>query len=371
MANDFEKLISTNSIPNFVILFGEEDFLVFEAYKNLVNALNKKGDSSVEILDADEQKGKEKLFETVNSCLNSGFFQLQRIVVIKHIEKYYSGRTKKNKNDSIDNAFERFINSKLNDIFVVFITFEDSLNGLSKKIASTKDTNSKNKIYESLKYPFNILLSKHKWFEFPKVYESQIKTWITNRFKQKGVAINEQIVDFILANCNLNLWEIDHEIEKIILYFGHKTILEIGEVAQIISGTKEHSVFQIISEIARRNASNAIELVQKILNTAKQEILVVNLIFKYFRNLLILLEESQKTRDKFQLAKAIGATPYFFDDYQEGLKNYSKIEIINAINLITDTDYLLKSSSNEPIFLLELLITNLTSRKTKEVEIIR
>ncbi len=370
MANNFEQFISANPIPNFIILFGEEDFLVFEAYKNIINILNKEVNSTVEILDADEQKGKEKLFELANSCLNVGFFQERRIVVIKHIEKFYSGRTKKTKTDSIDHTFEKFINSNLSDIFVIFLTFEESLNGLTKKLSSAKDVNSKNKVYESLKYPFNILLAKHKWFEFTRLYESQTRTWVVRRFKQKGIAINEQIVDFILANCNLNLWEIDLEIEKIILFSGNKSRIELGDVAQIISGAKEHNVFQVVAEIARRNTSNAVELLQKILQHSKQEILIVNLIFRYFRNLLILLEESKKTHDKFQLAKTIGVSPYFFDDYQEGMKNYSTPEVIRAINLVTNTDYQLKSSSKEPILLLELLITNLTTRSTQEVEII-
>lgn len=370
MANNFEQFISANTIPNFIILFGEEDFLVFEAYKSILNILNKETDSTIEILDADEQKGKEKLFELVNSCLNSGFFQVRRIVVVKHVEKFYSGRAKRTKNDFIDNVFEKFINSQLNDIFAIFLTFEESLNGLTKKLSSAKDANSKNKIYESLKYPFNILLAKHKWFEFTRLYESQTRTWIVDRFKRKGIAINEQIVDFILANCNLNLWEIDLEIEKIILFSGNKTKLEIGDVVQIVSGSKEYNVFQIVSEIARRNTSNAVGLLPKTLQHSKQEILIVNLIFRYFRNLLILLEESKKTRDKFQLAKIIGVSPYFFDDYQEGIKNYSASEIMQAINLVTNADYQLKSSSKEPILLLELLITNLTTRSTKEVEII-
>ncbi len=352
---DFNKLLATKELPNVITFFGEEDFLVFEAYKKFLQKVTSEN-TTVEIYDFEETKSKDKLHDILLNLESNSLFASRRIVVFKRLESIYTAKQKKDSRHPADILLERILLNMPSSVTSIFISFDSSLFGLSKKLAkASKATDELKKLH----FPFNILLANHHWFEFPKLNESQIKKWVKARFEEYGFRPYEEVIETLLNNCNPNLWELSSEIEKISLSLSQSKELTPQHISLVISGMKEENVFQLIKYIARKDIANALVLTEKLMDYQNQQILIVTLLFRFFKNLLILTEESEKIKDNSALARAIGVPVFFFDDYAQGMRNYSQDEILKAINFITQTDLAMKSSSEDPKLLLNLLLYNI------------
>lgn len=346
MSGSIQDLLRSKMIPGVVTLFGEESFLIYETYSLLVKKFQETYHSGqIEIYDVEEIRTKKEFIEVLEKISAPSFFSSERLFVLKNIEKVFEKKTKKEKLDEHEFLLKNLIENPLENIFLIVITFDESLNGITKKLQKDKTA------VNSLKFPFNLLLNNHYWIEFPKMYEHQIKNWLLKRIRDKGFTIDTDALDFFIENVSLNLWEINNELEKICTFLGEQKQIKLNTLKYILSGSNDTNIFELTNLLAKRKFSESISFVEKVLSTSKQELLLLNLINKFFRNLLILSEVCKTTKDRNSLAKAIGVSPYYFDEYELGLKNYTKNEIINALREIANVDLLIKSSSVDTKFL--------------------
>lgn len=357
MSGNLKELLAKKQLPSIITLFGEEDFLVYDAYKKIVaKFLNENPDSTIEVVDVDELKDKNEFKDVLEKAIMPNFFSSSKLCVIKNIEKIFSKKGKKDKLEPHETMFKKVLSNPPETCVFLFITFENSLFGISKKVQ--KDS----KTIESLKFPFDLLLGNHYWIEFPKVNENQIRSWVANRLKELDYIAEPETIDFLLANTNPNLWEISTELEKIFAYMGDEHKIKLEDIRNVLSGSRDINIFQISSLISQRRVAETIDFVNNVLNTSRQELLLLTIILKFFKNLLILTEIAKQNSDRTQMAKAIGVSPYFLNDYLIGLRNYSKSEIEKAIREIVKVDHQLKSSSKDTKYLFIVLLTNIMQK---------
>lgn len=360
MLGSFQELLQTKKFPSVITLFGEESFLVYEAYSLLLKKFqNEIPNAQVEIFDLEEIKGKEEFVEVLEKISFPSFFFEEKLFVLKFIEKIFGKKTKKDKLEDYEIIFKHILENPRENVHLIIITFEESLNGLTKKFQVDKS------VVGSLKFPFDLLIKNHVWVEFPRMYESQLKNWLVKRVKEKGFTIDSDALDFFLENVNPNLWEINNELEKVITFLGTNKHINLQSLKIVLSGNNEINIFELTSLLSQRKLIEAVNFLDRVLSTSKQELLLLNIIYKFFRNLLVLTEVIKTTNDKNILAKSIGVSPYFINEYVLGLKNYSKSEIINALKEISNVDLLLKTSSLDSKFLFYSLLGMLNRSEKK------
>ncbi|MCX7879144.1 MAG: DNA polymerase III subunit delta [Ignavibacteria bacterium] len=351
---EFNKFISRgNFTNNLFFFFGNEQFLVFDAYQQVRNRLVKEYKVEILVFDAEEEKSKEKLIDSLLFLRDEDFFLSKKLLVIKNIEKIYPIQSKKKKLDNFDLVFAEVLETKVFGNFIVVLSYDDKLSGLAKELSKNKNA------CENFAFPFDFLFGGGAWFEFPKLSQQQIRSWLSKELARRDIVAEPAVVDFLLENSNFNLWELNSELEKIKSYLGEKKNLSISELTKIHSNTKETNVFEIISFVAQKDLDNSIKLVQLVIKKSHQELLLLSLLLKFFKNLLFLFDEIKTTRDRTLLAKSIGVQPYFMNDYFEGIQNYSKKEAEKAINYIVQADFLLKSSTIDPVNLLVFMLSKI------------
>ncbi|MFN3269556.1 MAG: hypothetical protein CH6_2371 [Candidatus Kapaibacterium sp.] len=357
MSGNLKELFAKKTLPQVITLFGEEDFFVFEAYGNIVKKFtNDFPDALVEVFDVDEVRSKEDFIDILEKTIQPSFFSSNKLFVFKNIEAIFSKKSKKDKAEPHEVLFSKVILNPPEGNFYIFITFESSMFGISKKWQKDK------KALDLVKFPFDLLLGKHYWIEFPKVYENQIRAWVIQRIKEKNYLADPEVIDFFLANTNPNLWEINTELEKIFAYLGERKKLTIDDLLTVLTGNRDINIFEITSLVAQRKVAESIVFINKVLNVYRQELLILSVLLKFFRNLLVLSELSKQKLDNSQLAKAIGVSPFFMNDYLIGLKNYTKFEIENAIREIVKVDHLFKASSKDSKYLFFVLLSNIMKK---------
>lgn len=361
MVYNFDDFQNLKNKSNLFFLFGEEDFFVYQAYRRILNDLTVDLSPDTRFFDGDEMKNEPSFLDKFESIFSSDLFAQPKILVFKAIEKLFENKSKKNDKHLLENDFRKLVSNLGESIYVIFISFEPVLNGIGKKLKSAKNETEKVKIINAFKFPFGFLLEKAVCFEFPKVYQSQLRSILRKFFVEAGFIIDDLTIDFILEHTEPNLWFLHSEFEKIITYCHDRHNITFQDVQQIISQNKTSSVFDLVSAVANANLSKSIEILQQILLTSRLEILITSQLLKYFRNLLIITDLSKTNKNSKFLAKEIAVSPYFFNDYLIGLKNYTKPKIQFTINQLVSLDCTLKSTSSEPLHLLTELLTKIIS----------
>lgn len=359
MVYNFDDFRTLKSKYNLFFLFGEEDFFVYQAYRKILSELSLELSPTIQIFDCDEMKNEPSILDKLESNFSSGLFAQPKILVFKAIEKLFEKKSKGNDKYFLENNFQKLVDNIEKSIYIIFISFDSILNGIDKKLKSANNEIEKIKIVNAVKFPFNFLLEKAASFEFSKVYESQLRSILKKFFVEAGFTIEEPAIDFIVEHTEPNLWFLHSEFEKVITYCQNSHNITFQDVHQIISQNKTSTVFDLVSAVANATLPKSIEILQWILLTSRQEILITSQLLKYFRNLLVITDLSKTNNNREFLAKEIGVSPYFFNDYLIGMKNYPKPKIQYAINQLVSLDFALKSTTSEPLHLLTELLTKI------------
>ncbi|MGQ9818509.1 MAG: DNA polymerase III subunit delta [Candidatus Kapaibacteriales bacterium] len=361
MVYNFDDFQVLKDKSNLFFLFGEEDFLVYQAYRKILNTLISELSPSIEIYDADEIKNEPNILDKLENIFSSGLFAQPKIIVFKNIEKLFGNKSKKNDKQFIENVFRKLVRNLESRIFIIFISFDSVVNEISSKLKSIKNESEKIKVISDVKFPFNFLLENAVSFEFPKVYESQHRSFLKKFFVEAGFTIDDLAIDFVIEHTDPNLWFLFSEFEKIITFCKNKPNISLLDVQQTITQNKTNSVFDFISAVANANLTKSIEIIQQLLLISRQEVLITSQLLKYFRNLLVISDLWKTNKSREFLAKEISVNPYFLNDYLIGLKNYTKPKIHFAINQLVSIDYALKSTTSKPLHLLTELLTKIMS----------
>ncbi len=353
---NLNKIISSENIPAIMLFFGEEEFLINEAVDKILKVLIK--DESDEY-NFDQLDGNEIELSTLSGICNSyPMMSDRRVVVVKEFGKLFPGRGSKKVPEN--SPFAKFLNSPQPSTILILTASIPSLKGISKKFASNAEA-AKKKIL-STKYPYNILLSKYHWMEFPKLYESDFPKWIASRTKAAGKRISIEAAQLLASQSEQNLRDINNEIEKLLIYTGESDSIDIADVASLSGAGRDFNVFELQKAVGKRSLSASLNILFNMLDADKQEILIVTMLTRYFTILWKLIEESRQTSNDYQLASKIGVSPFFVPEYKAALRNYSSKQIDTAFLALTDADLKLKTSSGDTLAIMQNLLIEIIDR---------
>ncbi|TAL69495.1 MAG: DNA polymerase III subunit delta [Bacteroidetes bacterium] len=361
MAESIVKLIESNEFPPIICLFGEEEFLVDDAYTKLLNHLCPDDNSryDLDILDFDEMKLALAIENLLKSCNTIPFISARRVVVAKRFEKAMSGRISVKSEEYA--KLQKFFSSPPATTCLIIISADENLKGFNAaKGGKSKD--KLDKLLKDAKFPYNLILEKHTWFEFPKVYESELSSWVSRRFKELGKKIEPAAAELLVAQSNPNLRDVDNEIEKILLYIDEKNEITLDDVTFIVGSSRVYNIFELQKAIGKRKMGEALMIVENMLANERQEMLIMTMLTRYFIALWKLIEESGKTNNNYQLAGKVGINPFFVTEYLHALSFYSPAEIENAFLLLCETDEKLKSTSTDSLYLIQNMLVRIMKK---------
>ena len=352
-----QALIKSGNIPPILLLFGEENFLLEEDYNSLLLHLLPTDESKFdfEVIDASESD----FNRIVDSCSSYPFVNSHRVVVVNNFDVLADKHSKK---DGQHTGFQKYMDNPTSSTCLIIKAELDSLFGVSADLKNKKQEAKAKKKLDSLKFPFLTLINKHSWIEYPKVSQGNISAWVKDRFKSFDKTIDTMAAEFLIANSDLVLRNLAEEINKVILYIGDNKNVTADDMAESIGKSRHYNVFELQKAVGARNLALAITILQNMLATEKQEILIVTMISRYFISLWKLIEAQQDSSNQFDLAGKIGISPYFVAEYQEAARRYTSNEINRAIKLLTEVDYKLKSTSIPALFLLEKLFIGIMEK---------
>jgi len=359
MQTTVEQIISGKNIPKIIFLFGEEEFLLEEAYGKLLAFFlsDDKGYSEYEVKDGES----ESLNEVVSSCNIFPFISKRRVVAVNNFDKYFSGRVSKKTEQS--SPIASYLKSPQDTTVLILKGNVKKLNGLSTGLASKTNKQKAEKIMSGAGFPYGILLNNYEWVEFPKVYDNQMPSWVTRRFKSKGKVITAEAASMLVMYANPNLRDLSSEIDKILLYIAERKEITADDINFLVGENREYNVYELQKAIGKRDLPLALKILENMLTTDRKEMLIMTVLINYFTALLKLIEESVSNSDRYKLASSLGINPMFVSEYLNVLKLYTTGEIENAFDALTEADVTLKSKSTNSIYLMQKMLMKIMDNK--------
>lgn len=346
----FDLKILKDKLPENLLVFGEEGFLVDELVTNIIRKSTDFGmdSNSIERLDGSQISEQE----IVDNANNLSLISPQKLLIINNFDLLY-----KNKRKSFPGLVNYLKNPNPNTS-IIFIGVPNRLNGISKELSNAKKASAARSKIDKLPEVLKYLLQENLFVEYPKLYDNEIPDWLLRRAKKYKKEIDLTSANLIAMSCN-SLREIDNELIKLNVYLGNNNHITIEDVEEIVGINKENNVFELTKAVGIRDLDTSLRITDNLLAHSNQSVLILITLTRYFITLFKLIDELKTTTNKFQLAGRVGVNPYFIDEYIRSLSKYSPIEVERILAILSASDEDLKSTSTDNKYLMFRTLTDI------------
>jgi DNA polymerase-3 subunit delta len=198
---------------------------------------------------------------------------------------------------------------------------------------------------------------------FPLLKDKGLKAWIRQRVKDKGGVITPQAVNLLAELIGGDLWAMDGEIQKLLLYSEERPIDE-DAVRQLVSCIQEANIFALVDAVAEGHTELAQRILHRLYDEGVPPTHILVMITRQFR-LIAQARELKKGLSRPQIQDRLGLKQsYVVDRTLDQAKLYDFEGVKRAYDKLLETDLAVKTGKYNDKLALELLVTELACLKS-------
>ena len=335
------KKISAENLPPILVLSGD-DIGQFEWMKEQL--LKKVGYDSSD-LNYSYFDMKETAYSEVELDLVSlPFFADEKIVILDHFVDVTTAKKRYLTDDELQ-SFEGYLSAPLETTRLIVIA-EGKLD-------------SKRRIVKLLKRDAQLL-------EATELKEQELRAHFAEEIKSLGLAIDSQAFDQLLIKSGFDFSEIQKNLEFLKTYKGASSIT-ISDIEEAIPKTLQDNLFDLIQMILKKQIDPARSLVKDLRLQGEDEIKLLAILLSQFRvyTQVKLLKQEGRTESQIvsDLSELTGrkVNPYQVKFALRDSRGISLSYLEQAICLLIDTDFQMKSGTYEKDYLFDLALLKLAN----------
>lgn len=335
------KKISAENLPPILVLSGD-DIGQFEWMKEQL--LKKVGYDSSD-LNYSYFDMKETAYSEVELDLVSlPFFADEKIVILDHFVDVTTAKKRYLTDDELQ-SFEGYLSAPLETTRLIVIA-EGKLD-------------SKRRIVKLLKRDAQLL-------EATELKEQELRAHFAEEIKSLGLAIDSQAFDQLLIKSGFDFSEIQKNLEFLKTYKGASSIT-ITDIEEAIPKTLQDNLFDLIQMILKKQIDSARSLVKDLRLQGEDEIKLLAILLSQFRiyTQVKLLKQEGRTESQIvsDLSEPTGrkVNPYQVKFALRDSRGISLNYLEQAICLLIDTDFQMKSGTYEKDYLFDLAVLKLAN----------
>ena len=335
------KKISAENLPPILVLSGD-DIGQFEWMKEQL--LKKVGYDSSD-LNYSYFDMKETAYSEVELDLVSlPFFADEKIVILDHFVDVTTAKKRYLTDDELQ-SFEGYLSAPLETTRLIVIA-EGKLD-------------SKRRIVKLLKRDAQLL-------EATELKEQELRAHFAEEIKSLGLAIDSQAFDQLLIKSGFDFSEIQKNLEFLKTYKGASSIT-ITDIEDAILKTLQDNLFDLIQMILKKQIDSARSLVKDLRLQGEDEIKLLAILLSQFRiyTQVKLLKQEGRTESQIvsDLSELTGrkVNPYQVKFALRDSRGISLSYLEQAICLLIDTDFQMKSGTYEKDYLFDLAVLKLAN----------
>jgi DNA polymerase III subunit delta len=324
------------------ILYGQDDFSLNQAVKEIKAGL---GDWEMVATNTTRLEGQHlTLSELRNKCGAAPFLSSHRLVIVDGLlgrfevkqSKPRSGKGKSGNGLGEWEGLSSYI-EQMPETTVLMLVDEEvkGQNPLLKKLSPLAEVRT-----------------------FPLLRGNDLKAWIRGRVKAEGGDITPQAVNLLAELIGGDLWAMDGEIQKLLLYSQERPISE-DDVRQLVSCIQEANIFALVDAVAEGRTELAQRILHRLYDEGVAPIYILTMITRQFR-LIAQARDLGKGLSHLQIQDRLGLkSSYSLDKTLSQAKLYDFEGVKRAYDKLLETDLAIKTGKYSDKLALELLVTEL------------
>lgn len=329
--------LKNRNFENVYLFYGREYYLI----ENIIKVFKKSLDPSMIDFNLDIIDGQETTInEVISSIETLPFMDERKIVILKDFE-LLKGK-KNNFNDSDEKYLIDYIENIPQTTILVFIVYGE----IDKRKSLIKAIDKKGIV-----------------FNCDKLSDMDLFKWIKDKFKFNDVIIdNSQIMYFIEQegyrdkNTDKTLSDLENEINKISSFVGKQNKVS-NEVIDMLSQKKvENDIFKLIDYIGEKKSSNAIKILNDMIDEGESVLGIFSMISKQFKSVMQSRELQLQGYSSKMIAQKLKIHPFVAANALKQSKNFCDEIIIDMLNYILECDYKIKRGLIKDTLALEMLV---------------
>src|SRR3954468_22835979 len=192
------------------------------------------------------------------------------------------------------------------------------------------------------------------------LYERQLPDFVRGEAKARGVALAPDAITMIVDEIGAELGQLADAVERLSIYVGERKQVTAEDVEQVVATTRQRSVFDLANAVGAGDRAQALRVLSSMLGARESGVRIVAMLARHLRQLWVTSELLERTRDKFEIAQALGIPPFFADDIIRQARTLDAARAKRMHAALFNADKNLKSSRLDDARLLEGLILELT-----------
>jgi DNA polymerase-3 subunit delta len=335
--DSLETALRHDKFEPVYFLFGDEEFLIEEALDRIVD---RTVDASTRSFNFDLLFGTESsAVDLVERAMAYPLMADRRVVVVKEVDRMFALRGKPDENS----AFGRYMAAPSPTTVLVMTT-------------ATSDFLTKGKGGQGAKAPYNLIVNNAAAVQFKKVYDREIPSWVATRIKSRGKDIAPDAVELFVGYVGGSLRVLNNEIEKLFTFVEQRKKITAEDVRAVVGASKVYNIFELQRSVGAKNLALSVEIAERMLRAGEPEPLILTMLTRYFTLLWRLVELRSRAKDQNEIAKGLGISSFFVNEYIAALSRYPMPQLRNAFESLLHADIALKTSRVDPALVLQMLL---------------
>lgn len=323
---EFDRILKEQKIAPLLLLYGEETFLLDRTLEQILDAvvLPADRDFNFQLFRGREARGSAIL----DSVRTLPVFASRRLVLIREADHLPAAEA--------EILLPYLANPAPESVLVL----------IAEKI------DARRKFYQEFR--------KHgQMVEFRPFYANQIPVFVKEQARAVGRSFTEDALALFCRRVGSNLQEVHGELVKLFSYLGGNSLADVADVAAVVSDTRVDSIFDLTNAIGQKRTDEALRLLNRLIQEGVAPLLILNMLTRHFRQLWMAHELLAQHVPTQEIARRIGANPYFLDAILAQARRFSPLRYRQAFEMFLQTDLALKSSGAHPVVNMENLLLDL------------
>ena len=187
---------------------------------------------------------------------------------------------------------------------------------------------------------------------------AKLESWVRSQFKKRQKEISKEGLSFLLDETGAHLLDLEKEIEKVTLFVGERSRIELEDLIATGSAYQAHTVYDLMDGITNRDISLSLKILSRLMEGSKGRE-IIGLFFWQFSQLWKAKLLKEKGFLPTQIGRELGIPEYRLNQFTKKIDIFSKEDLKVAFREILGADLSLKSTSLPPKLTLELLLIKL------------
>jgi DNA polymerase-3 subunit delta len=193
---------------------------------------------------------------------------------------------------------------------------------------------------------------------FPLLRGKELRAWIQQRVSREGGHITPRAVDLLTALIGGDLWAMEGEIQKLVLYSQDRPIDE-DDVRQLVSHVREASIWALVDAVAEGRTELAQLILHRLYKEGMEPSHILTMITRQFR-LIALAGDLERGLSRPQVQDRLGLkSSYALDKTLRQARLYDFEGVRRAYDKLLETDSAIKTGRYSDKLAVELLVTEL------------